>query len=108
MAMSAKLKVDLGLATRKLESFKSTRQKLSAIMQAVKAAMIALATVSWISPASAAILQKFLQFYRQLEEALKIVDEYIHDLQVVLDQYTAIEQRLQEKAKGLRTDVFGV
>jgi len=54
------------------------------------------------------LLQKFLKLYRQIEEAFRIVDEYIHDLEVVLDQYQKIEQRLSDKAESLKTDIFGV
>ena len=77
-------------------------------MARVREIMTALATVSWISPASAALQQKFLTFYKQLEEALKIVEEYIHDLEVVIEAYIKIEDRLTEVASGLRTDVFGI
>ena len=108
MAMSAVLKVDVSIVIRKLDSFRGKRQTLMNVMQMIRAKMIALATVSWISPASAALLQKFLQFYKQLEEALRIVEEYIHDLEVVAEAYTKIEDRLKDKASGLRTDIFGV
>jgi DNA repair ATPase RecN len=108
MAMTAVLKVDVGIAARKLDSFKGKRQTLIKVMQRIREVMIALATVSWISPSSAALLQKFLQFYKQIEEALRIVEEYIHDLEVVIEQYTKIEDRLKEKASALRTDIFGV
>lgn len=108
MAMSAVLKVDVNIVIKKLDSFKNKRQTLQNVMQRIREIMIALATVSWISPASARLLQKFLQMYKQIEEAIRIVDEYIHDLGVVIEQYTKIEDRLTETASALRTDVFGV
>ena len=108
MAMSAVLKVDLGIVRGKLDSFSGKRQTLMNVMQQIRTVMQALAAVSWISPAARALLQKFLQLYKQIEEAIRIVDEYIHDLGVVIEQYTAIEQRLQEKAQALPTDIFGI
>jgi len=108
MAITGTLKVDVGVVARKLENFKAKRQALINLMSRIRETIVALASVSWLSPGSAALLQKFLRFYRQIEEALRIVDEYIHDMEVVIEQYTKVEGRLQELASGLRTDVFGV
>jgi len=108
MAMSATLKVDTAIANSMLDSFRGKLNTLKNVMARVREIMTALATVSWISPGSAALLQKFLTFYKQLEEALKIVEEYIHDLEIVIEAYTKIEDRLTESAGSLRTDVFGV
>jgi len=108
MAMTAVLKVDLRIVNTKLGTFRTKRQSLYNLMESIKRIITALATVSWISPASRMLLQKFLQLYRQIEEAFRIVDEYIHDLEVVLQQYQQIEQRLSDKAEGLKTDIFGV
>jgi len=108
MAMSAVLKVDVNIVIRNIDSFKAKRSTLIGVMNAIKTIMVGLASTSWISPASAALLQKFLQLYKQIEEAFRIVEEYIHDLEIVTEQYTKIEDRLQEKASALRTDIFGV
>ena len=108
MAMSAVLKVDLGIVNNKLGSFKNKRQTLSNVMNGIQTAINTLSLVSWISPAARAFKKQFEMLYKQVEEALRIVDEYIHDLETVIDQYTKIEDRLQQKVGALRTDIFGV
>jgi len=108
MAMNAVLKVDLRIVNSKLGSFRTKRQSLYSLMEALKKTMTALATIAWISPASRMLLQKFLKLYRQIEEAFRIVDEYIHDLEVVMEQYQQVEKRLSDKAESLKTDIFGV
>ena len=106
--MAMQLKVDLRIVSSKLGAFRTKRQTLYNQMEHIKKIITALATIAWISPSSRMLLQKFLKLYRQIEEAFRIVDEYIHDLEVVLDQYQKIEQRLSDKAESLKTDIFGV
>jgi len=108
MAMSAVLKVDLNIVKVKLDSFKGKKSSLMTLMQQIKTVMDTLAKVAWVSKAAAAFYMKFQMLYKQVEEALRIVDEYIHDLNIVIEQYTKIEVRLTEKAEALRTDVFGI
>ena len=108
MAMSKVLKVDVGIVTNKLNSFKDKLKNLQNYMQAIKVIIETLSKVSWISPSARAFLAQFQMLYKQIEEAIRIVQEYIHDLEIVIQQYTAIEQRLQDKAGSLRTDIFGV
>ena len=104
----AKIVVDLDVVDRKIQSFQSKLQTLKKVMETISNIMDALAAVAWVSPASAALLQKFRALYRQILEAIKIVEEYIHDLTVVRTQYGNIEKALEEKMGALRTDVFGV
>ena len=108
MAMSAVLKVDVNVVLKKIDSFKAKRTTLLKVMQRIREIMVALAATSWISPASAALLKQFMQLYKQIEESFRIVEEYIHDLEIVTEQYTKIEERLSDKASSLRTDIFGV
>jgi len=105
---NAVIRVDLNVVTRKLASFRERRQQLGRIMEGLDNAMRLLQTAKWVSPASRMLWSKFSMLFRQCQEALRIVDEYIHDLDVVLRAYTEVESRLEGRAQGLQTDVFGV
>ena len=108
MAMSVTLKVDVNIVIKKLDLFKVKKQVLKTTMERIKDIVNALSAVSWISPAARAFKKQFELLYKQVEEAFRIVDEYIHDLEVVIESYTKIEARLEESIGSLRTDIFGV
>lgn len=108
MAMSAVLKVDLNIVNNKLGSFRNKRRTLQSVMENIRRTITALATISWISPAARMMLQKFLTLYRQIEEAIRIVDEYIHDMEVIIEQYSKVEKLLEDKSGALKTDIFGI
>jgi|GEM_PF-3377086 len=102
------LKVDLNALRIALDSFRSKRQALIRLMQQIKTHNEIIAKVSWISITARLYLKQFLLLYRQLEEALLIVDEYIYDLNFMIEHYTKVEERIINKVSSLRTDVFGV
>ena len=108
MALTAVIKVDIRVVQSQCESCRGKKATLLSVMENIKKVMTALATISWISPASARLLQKFLQLYRQCEEAIRIVEEYIHDLEITAKLYTEADKRLTEKADSLKTDIFGI
>ena len=108
MAMDAVIKVDARVVNSKLNSFRTKRQTLLTVMEAMNKKTLNVATVSWVSPASQVFLNKFMELYKQIEEAISIVDEYIHDLEMVIEQYTNIESVLERKSEGLRIDIFSV
>ena len=100
--------VDLNLIDRKIQSFQSKLANLKRLMEAISTAIDVLAAVAWLSPASRMLLQQFRKLYIQVVEAIKIVEEYIHDLTVVRTKYGDIENVIEGRMQGLRTDVFGV
>jgi len=97
----ARIVVDLDVVDRKIQSFITKLQTLKKVMDAVDTTIKVLTATSWVSPAAKALLTKFQILKRQLDEALRIVDEYIHDLMVVRTQYGAVEKRLQDLIGGL-------
>jgi len=107
MAMQ-RIVVDLNVVDKKIQSFIGKLQTLKKVMNAIDMTIKALSTVSWVSPASKALLAKYNLLLKQIQEAIRIVDEYIHDLMVVRTSYGNIEKALQDRVSGLRTDVFGV
>lgn len=108
MVMNAVLTVDPSIVSAKLNSFQAKRVTLGSIMEAIKNAMTTLTTVSWLGPASRKLMDMFSKLYEQIEEAIRIVEEYIEDLQIAIELYNKNENAQQEKANALPTDIFGI
>ena len=100
--------VDLEVIDRKIQSFEGKRDTLSRIMSDLSETMVVVSRVTWISPASTEFFLKFRRLYDQILEAIKIVEEYIHDLSVVRQQYDGVETSITDRVSGLQTNVFGV
>ena len=100
--------VDLGVIDKQIQSFMGKLDTLKQVMAAIDGFIKVLSAVSWISPASKLLLAKYQLLLKQIQEAIRIVDEYIHDLMVVRTQYGNVEKALEDKMSALRTDVFGV
>ena len=103
-----KIVVDLDVIDRKIQSFEGKLSSLRRLMEGIELAMRILSTVSWVSPASWGIYQAFRLLYNQILEAIRIVEEYIHDLSVVRQQYGEIETVITDRVRALPTDVFGI
>jgi len=108
MAISGVLKVDINVATAKLNTFMSISVQLGNVMVTLKGTIDMLAMVAWVSPAALALKKKFDLLYKQCEEALKKAKKYVEDLQVMIESYTSVENKLEETAKSLKTEVFNI
>ena len=106
MAMSAELRVDAQVVQSKSGDMKSIRTRLSNIMQDMKAKFQSLNT-SWDSDASATYQSQFTKIHKDIEEMLKIVDEYTQDLDEVAQKYIEVERSVSEESSALPADVFG-
>ena len=107
MAM-VRIVVDLSVVDKKIQSFLQKLNTLKKVMATIDRIIKVLAATSWISPASKALLAKYQLLKKQIDEAIRIVDEYIHDLMTVRTQYGNVEKLLNDKIGALKTDVFGV
>jgi uncharacterized protein YukE len=102
------IKVEINVMRQECQHCQTQRQQLQRIMQAIFSAMQILATVAWISPASKALWAKFQLLYKQIEEALRIVDDYISKLEFAMQQYRETDERATSRIDGLKTDIFGI
>ena len=107
MAMK-RIVVDLSVVDKSIQKFIGTLQNLKKFLQVIDGIMKVLSVASWISPASKALYAKYQLLKRQVEEAIRIVDEYLHDLMTLRTQYGNVEKALQDKIGALKTDVFGI
>jgi len=108
MAMSATLVVDPQVMKTKSDEMKGYRSSLTTTMDDLKSKVSSLATEIWESDSSTAFQKQFTQLHNDLEEVLKIVDEYTADLDEIADRYITTEQKLAEAANALPGDVFNI
>ena len=100
--------VDRAVIDRKLESFTNKINRLRKVLARLDEIISALSKVSWISKGARAFLAKFQLIRRQVEEAIKIVDKYIHDLTTLRNAFFNIENAITERANALKDNVFGI
>ena len=106
--MNITINVNINIMREECNKCTSQRQSLLDFMRRVNDLMRVLSAVAWISPASRALWAKFQLLYRQIEEALRIVEDYIQKLDFAMQQYGDVDRRLEEKVGTLKTDIFGV
>ena len=107
MAMQAVLKVDAQQVLSKSNEMKNTRGILSNIMEQIKDRMNSIKNF-WESEAATTYLTQFTKIHKDIEEMLRIVDEYTKDLDEVAQGYITAEQRVAQASSALPGDVFGV
>jgi len=105
MAMNSELMAQGQEILNKSNNMKSTRTRLSGIMQDMKAKFASLNT-SWDTDASSTYQTQFNRVHKDIEEVLNIVDEYTRDLDDVGNEYIATERRVKSDAEWLPT-AFG-
>ena len=105
--MNAALKVDAQIVLSKSGDMKNIRSSLSNIMEQIKEKMRTL-TNTWESDASTAFQTQFNKIHKDIEEMLRIVDQYTRDLDEVAQNYITTEQRVAQATSALPGDVFGV
>ena len=108
MVLKGLIKISIAEFNSKLSAFNDHRQRLVKFLDNLERVMNALATVSWVSPASKALLVKFRALAQTIRTALKIVEKYISDLETAIKVFSAAEQRMEQKVNSLKTDVFGI
>jgi len=106
--MNIKIKVSIPEFKAKLASFKDHHARLTKFMNNLETVIKAIAQVSWVSPASRALLTKLQALLQTVRTALKIVEKYISDLEAAIQQYNQVESRVTDKVNNLQTDVFNV
>jgi DNA repair ATPase RecN len=104
--MTIKILVKIAVFKSKLEAFRKHRQELLTFMNNLETAVNAIATVAWISPASKALLVKLQALLQTVKISLRIVEKYISDLEIAMQQFSAVEDRIEQKVNALKTDVF--
>jgi len=104
--MVVKIKISIPMFRSKLAAFRQHRQKLMTFMNSLEQAINVIATVSWVSPASKALLVKFRALLQTVKTSLRIVDKYISDLEEATKMFSDAENRIEQKINALKTDVF--
>jgi hypothetical protein len=104
--MVKKIRISIPMFRRKLDAFRRHRQELLTFMNNLEIAVNAIATVAWVSPASKALLVKLRALLETVKVSLRIVEKYISDLETAMQQFSAVEDRIEQKVNALKTDVF--
>ena len=102
-----RITVDLDVLDREIQYYLQSYQALKHIFTDIESIMKILSVV-WKSPAAEYLQSKCRLLSGQNQEALLIVEEYIHDLITARKQYGNVEKAIQDKLSSLRTDVFGI
>lgn len=105
---SIRIVVEVRVLNDHLQRLQERLGQVRRFMEAVNNIMNVISTVAWVSPSSAALLAKYRLLFRQIEEAMRIVEEYIQNITSVRDRFLGVEQQVQNRIEGLRTDVFGI
>jgi len=105
MAITSELMAHGQEILNKSGSMKNTRTRISGIMEDMKAKFASLNT-SWDTDASSTYQAQFIRVHKDIEEILKVVDEYTQDLDAVGNDYIITERKVKGDAEGLPT-AFG-
>lgn len=105
----ARITVDIGVANQRLAELETQAGQIKTFITAINHTLTIALAISWVSPAAKALVIKFQALLEVIERALRIVERYIADLKLVIEQTMAVEGRLEDGIVGrLRTDdVFG-
>jgi len=106
--MVVSIKVSIPEFRSKLAAFRDHRQRLVKFIDNLERVINVISKVSWVSPASKALLVKFQTLLKTVRTALKIVEKYISDLENAIKMFSDAEARIEQKVNSLRTDVFGI
>ena len=106
--MNIKIKISVPEFRQKLAAFKDHHAKLDKFMKNLETAIKAITMVSWVSPASKALLVKLNALLSTVRTALRIVAKYISDLENAIKLFSAVEDRAKQKMDSLKTDIFNV
>ena len=105
MPMQAALKVDPDVVLSKSSEMKSIRNSLSSTMQQAEDKIHSLSN-AWVSEAANAYQTQFNKIHKDVEEMLNIVDEYSRNLDEIAQNYKAADNRVQQAASALPSDVI--
>ena len=105
MPMQAALKVDADVVLNKSSEMKAIRSSLSNTMQQIEEKIRSLAN-TWESEASTTYQAQFAKIHKDIEEMLRIVDEYSRDLDEIAQNYKTAEQRIEQASAALPIDVL--
>ena len=106
--MQITIRVDIQIMINECNKCRSQSSNLRNTMQRIDSIMRALAMAAWVSNAARTLLAKYTLLFRQIEEALRIVDDYIQQLEFAIDQYRRVDGNIDTRMGQLKTDVFGI
>ena len=99
--------IDINVAKAECERCRQQRQQLQNFLTQIQQVMRTLTTISWVSPAAKALWTKFSALVLVIERALRIVDQYIQDLERVIEEFMRAERMTGSRIESLSTnDVF--
>jgi len=102
-----RIQIDIRIAQQECDRYRQERQQLQNFLNQLTQVMRTLTTVSWISPTARALFTKFQALSVVIERALRIVDQYITDLERVINDFLRAEGVVTGTVDRLRTnDVF--
>lgn len=96
--------VDIQIVIRERERCTQQRDRLRTTIQNIEAIMRRLTTVSWLSPSSRLLQTKFQALLLVIQRALRIVEQYIADLDRVIEEVRRAGRMTESRVEVLRTD----
>jgi len=99
-----RITVDITIVRRERERCVGQRDRLRNTIQQIEAIMQRLTRVSWVSQAARALWARFQALHIVIQRALRIVEQYIADLDRVIEEILRAERMTTSRVEVLRTD----
>lgn len=105
----ARITIDIVVCNQRLAELENQAAQMSQFIELIETLLQITLKVSWVSPAAKALVAKFTVLLISIRLALRIIERYIADLRLVIEQTMAAEGRIESGIVGrLRTDgIFG-